>query len=279
MLNRIPGILHAYYPQSNSNKEIATSSLVTAVLVYLFLVIYQPFGTYTYHAHNKYLLLTPYAIIIFACFYLGNLFAITIKTTPDILKEITKLFLILCISALLSYVYNINYINFTSFSVYGLLYMFAYTLAIGLPVGLINFLGRYFYLSRIKKSEVSSNNFPSENQPETKPIVYSSSGETAIFDISIVDFIYAKSEGNYCNIFYIRDNTLHKKLYRLSLKEIENLSGNTCLKRCHRSYIVNFDKVIRVSGNAQGYKLRLMYATDYVPVSRKYSQILKNIKK
>ncbi|WP_366512832.1 LytTR family transcriptional regulator DNA-binding domain-containing protein [Kordia sp.] len=38
--------------------------------------------------------------------------------------------------------------------------------------------------------------------------------------------------------------------------------------KTHRSYLVNLDKIISCSGNAQGYQLSLENYTNTVPVSR-----------
>jgi DNA-binding LytR/AlgR family response regulator len=44
--------------------------------------------------------------------------------------------------------------------------------------------------------------------------------------------------------------------------------------KCHRSCIVNLDKVVKVSGNAQGFKLHLKETDFVVPVARKYSEVV-----
>ena len=42
--------------------------------------------------------------------------------------------------------------------------------------------------------------------------------------------------------------------------------------RCHRTYLVNLDRVGHVSGNAQGYKLHLEGIDNLVPVSRSLNE-------
>jgi hypothetical protein len=57
-----------------------------------------------------------------------------------------------------------------------------------------------------------------------------------------------------------------------SLGRIESQITASHIRRCHRSYMVNLQKVYRVSGNAQGYKLHLWQVAEPLPVSRGYAK-------
>jgi DNA-binding LytR/AlgR family response regulator len=52
-------------------------------------------------------------------------------------------------------------------------------------------------------------------------------------------------------------------------------NGHASFFRCHRSYIVNMDKVTKVKGNSQGYRLCFNELHDTVPVARKMNEELK----
>jgi DNA-binding LytR/AlgR family response regulator len=84
-----------------------------------------------------------------------------------------------------------------------------------------------------------------------------------------------ESSDNYCTVFYVKKGQLAKELLRSSLSRLENQLGEGApFARCHRSYVVNLDRVERVSGNAQGYKLHLLNGQLVVPVARKYNDTL-----
>lgn len=93
-----------------------------------------------------------------------------------------------------------------------------------------------------------------------------------------------ESSDNYCTVFYTRKDALTKELIRSSLSRLEaqlaikrptdQTSIHNPFIRCHRSYVVNLDRVERVSGNAQGYKLHLLGGQLTVPVARKYNDDL-----
>ncbi len=63
------------YPKSQSVKEIMLSSMAAGTLVYLFLIVFQPFGTENFHHPYKYLILFPYTLI-FGSAFLHPVFAL-----------------------------------------------------------------------------------------------------------------------------------------------------------------------------------------------------------
>lgn len=90
------------------------------------------------------------------------------------------------------------------------------------------------------------------------------------FELDIQTFLFAKVDGNYLEIFYSTSNGFDKHLKRLTLKEFDDqLSSFPFIFKVHRSYIVNLNAITSISGNAQGYVLRLKdYAQRTIPVSR-----------
>ena len=75
--------------------------------------------------------------------------------------------------------------------------------------------------------------------------------------------------------FGLREITIpHKELF------IAGYGGVTFLTvvQCHRTFLVNTEKIIRASGNAQGFTLQLKDLPETIPVSRKYvPQIRKSL--
>ncbi len=101
------------------------------------------------------------------------------------------------------------------------------------------------------------------------------------FTLHANNLLAIESSDNYCTIFYAQKDSLAKALLRSSLSHLESqLADNQLLKvqksfvRCHRSYLVNLNRVERVSGNAQGYKLHLLDGQLTIPVARKYNDTL-----
>ena len=47
--------------------------------------------------------------------------------------------------------------------------------------------------------------------------------------------------------------------------------------KCHRAFLVNVRKVVKVNGNSQGYRLLLEGCPEEIPVSRGYSKQVKEL--
>ena len=91
-----------------------------------------------------------------------------------------------------------------------------------------------------------------------------------------IDFLYAQSEGNYSNIFYLNSQIVEKQLLRISLKNLEEQIGDDTIFRCHRSYMINIQNSVHKKGNAQGFKISMKLTDEIVPVSRKYIYKISN---
>lgn len=91
------------------------------------------------------------------------------------------------------------------------------------------------------------------------------------FKLKIQDFVFAKSEGNYVEIWIVDDSLVKPLLKRIKLKDLESFLHNfQNIIRTHRSFLLNKNYIENISGNAQGYKINLKNCKELVPVSRNY---------
>lgn len=118
-------------------------------------------------------------------------------------------------------------------------------------------------------------------QKRTKNVIYTFAKNTKD-EIKIIEneLLYIKAEGNYCLLFCQKKSILMKQLIRSSLKEIEHVIGKSDhFLRCHKSYIINLNKISDITGNAKGYTFYLNESKDKIPVSRNLSKsLIKKIK-
>lgn len=98
--------------------------------------------------------------------------------------------------------------------------------------------------------------------------------EKGEFRISIMieNILYIESADNYVTIHYLNKSKLSHYLLRNSLKWIEeNMTNDTALVRCHRSYIVNLDHVKVLQKTKDGIVMELdTINTPDIPVSKTY---------
>ncbi|MGE8552430.1 MAG: LytR/AlgR family response regulator transcription factor [Chryseobacterium jejuense] len=262
------------YPTSKSVKEILISSLAAGVLVYLFLIIFQPFGTENFHHPYKYLILFPYTIIFGSSFFASNLLVSRFKDW-NITSELLKTVVILFLGSILSYFYNSWFISHVSLSFENYGYMFLYSLAVGIPISTIYILSRYIYLKNIHEN-IARNIAPKliDNPLHSTKTILTISVNNSELIISESDFLYVQSMENYCTLYYLDNNTVKKIWLRISLSNILTQVQTHTIKRCHRSYIINLEKVKNIKGNAQGYKLTLPEIDFDIPVSRSFISII-----
>jgi LytTr DNA-binding domain len=91
------------------------------------------------------------------------------------------------------------------------------------------------------------------------------------FSIKKENLLYLESAENYVNICYLNKGKVSKYLLRDTLKKIEENFSGTEIIRCHRSFMVNFEKVKVIRKERDGLKLEFdnPSVTD-IPVSKTY---------
>ena len=91
------------------------------------------------------------------------------------------------------------------------------------------------------------------------------------FSVKKENLLYLESAENYVNICYLSKGKISKYLLRDTLKKMEESFSGSEIIRCHRSYMVNFEKVKVIRKDKEGLKLELdtPSAID-IPVSKTY---------
>jgi len=91
------------------------------------------------------------------------------------------------------------------------------------------------------------------------------------FSIKKESLFYIESAENYVSICYLNKGKVSKYLLRDTLKKMEENFTGTEIIRCHRSYIVNFEKVKVIRKDKEGLKLELDNPSVIdIPVSKTY---------
>ncbi|NHF61200.1 LytTR family transcriptional regulator [Flavobacteriaceae bacterium TP-CH-4] len=271
-------LINQKYPPPNPGLRSIITALLFGLFIGLFLLFFEPFDINLATYNNKVLVLLFFglitALVLFVFLYLLPL--VLPKVFSDkhwkVKHQIILYFIILFVIATLNGVYT-NYINSLNFSWSNYWWIINRTFVLGgIP---ITFLTLIDYHRKITLN-VNQANEILETKKEFKESVdgttyqFSTDLKNEIVNFNEDDFYYAMAEGNYIDMFSLDKNQLKKVTYRVSLSSFENQLTSTCLKRCHRSYLVNLKKVTNISGNAQGLKLELRNQTVAIPVSRKY---------
>jgi hypothetical protein len=267
----IPEYLHN---KSNNVKMI----LFTALFALLFINLFQPFGSrdwypdlsdIKYFAYSSLIILTGMLVVV-----ISRTILISYSKKHDILKWHYAI-CIFCEIIAMS-------IFYTLFSVLlpkdGLSRetseIFKQSLFNTALVLLLPYTISWLYLSWKEKSSILADIEQGKSnikQPKSLIAFHDEKGDLKI-SVMLENLLYVESADNYATIYYINKSNRSHYMIRNSLKWIEeNLTEDTPLIRCHRSYIVNLDRVKILKKEKSGIVLELdAEATPNIPVSKTY---------
>ncbi len=156
-----------------------------------------------------------------------------------------------------------------------------YFMILGLTVliGLLAIAFIHFYKSNqrlkssLKKARPVVDHLPM-NPSQSKAINWNIRAGREAQNINVDSLLYIESNKNYVKLHF--EDGLVTEL-RITLKEVQqSLSEFDFLIRCHRSFIVNMNKVEHINGNSTGYEMCLRSLDMKLNASRTYVSAVKN---
>lgn len=132
--------------------------------------------------------------------------------------------------------------------------------------------------SQVRKAALLTKSLKTENQKlrtttkksttNFETLLIKSDNQNIELKLAANDLIFLKSEGNYIEVYYQDSNEIKNTLIRNRMKSITTMLPNTIFLRCHKSFIVNGNHIIKVEGNARNLELKLRGVAEKIPVSR-----------
>ncbi|ULB35984.1 LytTR family transcriptional regulator [Proteiniphilum propionicum] len=277
MDGKIPAYL---YDKKNSLRMI----LFTALFALLFINLFQPFGSrdwypgisdIKYFAFSSLIILTGMLVVV-----ISRVILIAYSNRRDVLYWQYALWILCEIVAM-----AIFYTLFAKFFpkdgiVRDISEIFRQSLFNTTLVLLLPYLISWLYFSWKEKSallEHIGHEKIADIHAKTLIAFPDEKGDLKI-SIMLENLLYIESADNYATIYYLNKSRLSRFLIRNSLKWMEeNLTKETPLVRCHRSYIVNIDKVKILKKIKGGLVLELdAESTPDIPVSKTYYEEFMN---
>ncbi|HBL76326.1 MAG: hypothetical protein A2W90_08305 [Bacteroidetes bacterium GWF2_42_66] len=90
------------------------------------------------------------------------------------------------------------------------------------------------------------------------------------FSVTADQILYLESADNYVFVYYLNGSKPEKQILRNSMKSIEKQFENSSFKRCHRSFMVNLQKIEFVDYGKSQCRVKLSGLEKFIPVSRKF---------
>ncbi len=192
---------------------------------------------------------------------------------------LTSIILIVWI-ALGNYLFVNWLMDWRAMGYFSFLRMIGYTSLIGIfPVALS---GIIIQLKAAQKNEEVatdiSEHLHTDRDPEKVKTIVLEAENGQQLNLKVSDVLYVEAMQNYIMVWYVQNSEPQKMVLRTTLTATEDQFKNTDVIRCHRSYLVNVDKIETVTGNAQGLKLKLLNVSGVeVPVSRSFIPAIREL--
>jgi DNA-binding LytR/AlgR family response regulator len=93
------------------------------------------------------------------------------------------------------------------------------------------------------------------------------------FSVKMENLLYLEASDNYVSIYYLNKEKVSRFMLRNTLKTLEEDLKGTEMVRCHRSYMVNYEKVKIIRREKDGVRLELdLPSAIDLPVTKTYME-------
>jgi len=261
----------------NDNGKNTALILVTSIFVTLFLTLYTPFeNPYNTLANNigwgAYCFIALYATLILLPKLFPNLFELTRWTLLKYILFNTWLFL--SIGILFTVINSLLFHCDMSYLALFIKTQREVVLTGLIPLIVVTILTKNNLLKQNLADAVETNKTIHEiedirEKPKLQDNKITLSTDTSeTFSLKLTELVYAAAVDNYTEIYWRNESKVAVKLLRATLKNIEAQLHNQFMVRCHRSYLINVQEIESISGNTNGYKLKMKNTETEIPVSR-----------
>lgn len=268
----------------------SSSVVIPFIITFLVLFIFKPFGFSEFSVQKLVLWSLLNGVIASFCVWLAVkvlklLFpAFTNEDKWTVGKEILLFFIVIHFIALAFFLLFLTI--HSQVGVWVLLHkVYLRTILISVFPVIVLVLYEQYYHQKLKVKEAlllnkslqkaGEQNISANDQPlKGHKIAIKAENQKVVLQIEKANVLYVRSEANYVEVFYLENNQIQKELVRNSLKSIELQLQDDLFFRCHKSYLINLNHVIKAEGNARNLSVIVAASSMKIPVSRSRSNEL-----
>jgi hypothetical protein len=261
-----------------SKRNTVLQILFTTLFAYVFINIYQPFGSGDWYNINWWQFSLYSGLLVFAGMLVVFISRLLLMFLIKKEKSVTiRYYILMVVGEILfmaaMYAFLEKYVMKDSRNFGILFYLALQNTALIL---LIPYVISLLFFSW-KAKTISLNNLLQQLKLNSNFIPFHDEKGVLRISLKAEDLLYIESSDNYVSIKYLQNTQPKSILVRNTLKNLEQELGSSLLLRCHRSYMVNIKKVSMVKKEGQNIKLVLdSPSNDKIPVSRGYLIDVKN---
>jgi len=258
----------------DTSKYKISLSFSLSIFFYCFIIFFLPFGVDNYNPNHQYtfdfFLEFFYFFVPLLTFSLLN----ELILRPFVFKEATfkkiilwSIWTLFLLSTIIFITYNIlgNWHNFKLGSYLEFL--------VQVPVVLLFPLVGTFFFFRFRSLQYQIEHILTTKErflDENQLVEFKGQGSKDQITLTLVNFLYGKSQDNYVELYYLENEQLKKFLIRSPLSKLSKSINNSVIVRCHRSYMVNLLQVTAVKGGNNEMTLNIDHFDTIITVSKSY---------
>jgi hypothetical protein len=270
----MPDFQRPIMPYLIEKRNIINLILFTALFALVFINIYSPFGSDQWFDLTRLQFFTFSSLVILT----GVLVVVISRVIMYKVckrKVISLLQFILWIAAEV-FAMALFYALFEKFALHDkrdFIYLVKISAQNTALVLLLPYSVSWLYLSWLDKKEqirILAEGIPSQ---DTTPgmIPFYDDKSVLKFSVKKESLLYLEATENYITIYYLNKGKVSKYLLRATMKRMEDSFTGTGIIRCHRSHMVNFEKVKVIRKDKDGLKLELDHPdVADIPVTKTY---------
>ena len=264
--------------------NIVISLIISILYALVFLVIYSPYSDTAWFGLAKsdsFLLTTTFVVASVLFLVISRMLMIftsknnTIKMTY--LKYYLWLFGEIILIGVFHAILSIVYVELTEFSVPFIVTksILITLLALGVPY-VVSAMWITIKDMRNTLLITDTNNIATDGEAIAQNIdIINIADNKGVLKLSVKldNLYYIKAEDNYTIVNYTKNGLLNRYMIRCKIQTIEDNFSNTPLMRCHRTYIVNTQKIKVLRHESDGFYMDFDFdGIDPIPVSKTYSE-------
>jgi hypothetical protein len=276
------------YPNKWVNPRRWQTEILLGLVVVLVLLVFNPPFLGSYTPANRVLVALMHGSICVCCMF--SLRRVSVLMFPKIIEdEFWTGYKVLLINAL--YVLFIGAGNYVLAAILGKLSLsWASFVSFEIRIMMLGFLQLTFWdvlfqvllnekhheraqllnhqLRELPPNLVFSNHYRSNNDLTAHFVILHAENPSENFKLWLEKGLFMQAEGNFVRVSYLENKQVKNVLIRTNLSKVmEDLQNAPQYCRCHTNYLVNMNKIMSITGNAQGYQLEVEGVCQFIPAT------------
>lgn len=269
-------ILKRKYPFEINDHQVK-EGLIAFAIVFLLLFFLQPFGISEYDG-NKLLVSLAFGLITFGCcIALESFIVVPLQKHVKIWRiwhQAVTVFVEILIIGICNFIMACIFFQYPM-ELAACLEMVYFTIIIGLIYTV--FYTSLSYQKYMRKRLDALLEKTTQEQEGIQITLHDNRVRGNDLCIPLNDLLYIEAQKNNVAVYYLSNGQLNRIEIQSTLASVLNdLKDYPNIFQCHRSFVVNLNRITSAKGNSNGYTLELGGGLATVPVSRSFVPQLKS---